>query len=246
MKSSYIFAHRGGMGLCIENTLPCFLKALNYNVGIETDVQLTRDNKLICFHDYVLNLNSKRYNVADLTYQELKNLEFPDNREIPTIHELFNLVLNEHDVRLSFDIRGRKAGKVLITIAKQYGLLDKIEISDRRMIVLSQLRKFEKNVKLIYTLQENITKVNDTNINFEKLQNLNVKAVNLKSSRANMKNIYEIVKHNLECYVWDVNNKSRLYKIIKMENKKVSAIYTDYPNLAISIRNEIEESSINN
>jgi len=245
MKRPYIFAHRGGMGLCIENTLPCFLKALNYNVGIETDVQLTRDNILVCFHDYVFKLNSKTYNVAELTYQELQKLEFPDNRIVPTIHDLFNLVLDKQDVRISFDIRGYKAGKELITIAEKYGLLDKIEISDRRMIVLSQLRKFEDNVKLIYTLQESISKINDANVNFIKLRKLNVKAINLKSYRVNMRNLNEIIRHGFECYVWDLNYKSRLKKIMQLqiEDKKISAIYSDYPDMVISIRTEIEESS---
>ncbi|MCJ7649144.1 MAG: hypothetical protein MUP85_11070, partial [Candidatus Lokiarchaeota archaeon] len=99
MRRPYIFAHRGGMGLCIENTLPCFLKALNYNVGIETDVQVTKDKVLICFHDYVFKLNAKVYNITDLTYHELQQLEFPDNRKIPTAHDLFKMILNEHEVR---------------------------------------------------------------------------------------------------------------------------------------------------
>ena len=231
------------MGLCIENTLPCFLKALNYNVGIETDVQLTKDKILICFHDYVFKINAKTYPVTNLTYHELQQLEFPDNRKIPTAHDLFKMVLNEHEVRMSFDIRGINAGKALITFAKQYGLLDNIEISDRRMVVLSQLRKFEDNVKLIYTLSENIVKINDANVNFKKLHKLNVNTINLKSSRANIKNINEIVNHGLKCYVWDVNNKSRLKKIMQIEDEKVSAIYTDYPNVAISIRNEIEKAA---
>ncbi|MHA1982583.1 MAG: glycerophosphodiester phosphodiesterase [Promethearchaeota archaeon] len=245
MKRPYIFGHRGGMGLCIENTLPCFLKALKYNVGIETDVQLTRDDVLICFHDHVFKLNSKTYNVADLTYHELQQLEFPDNRKIPTAHDLFKLVLNEHKVRMSFDIRGKNAGKALITIAKQYGLLYNIEISDRRMIVLSQLRKFEDNVKLIYTLPDKISKINDVNVNFVKLHKLNVKSINLKSSKANIYNFNEIAKHGLECYVWGLNYKSRLKKIMQLRigDKKVSAVYSDYPDLATSIRKEIEGSS---
>ena len=247
MKHPYIFAHRGGMGLCIENTLTCFRKALNYKVGIETDVQLTKDDVLVCFHDPVFKLNARIYNVANLTYDELQQLEFPDNRIIPTAHDLFELISNEHDVRMSFDIRGKNAGKTLITIAKQYELVDNIEISDRRIIVLSQLRKFESNIKLIYTLPEAILKINDANVNFAKLNKLDVNTINLISFRANMKNFNEILKQGFECYVWGLNYKSRLNKIMQMQNedKKVSAIYTDYPDIAISIKNKIEKSSNN-
>ena len=245
MKHPYIFAHRGGMGLCIENTLPCFLNALNYKVGIETDVQLTKDGELICFHDYIFRLNSKKYNVSDLTYHELQQLEFPDNRNIPTVRDLFELILNEQKVRMSFDIRGKDAGKVLITIAKEYGLLDYIEITDRKIIILSQLRKFEKSAKLIYTLPDNISRINETNVNFGKLRNLDVKAINLRSFRANIKNFNSITKQGLECYVWGLNYKSRLKKIMQLEveDKRVAAIYSDYPNYAISIKNELEKST---
>lgn len=245
MKYPYIFAHRGGMGLCIENTIPCFREALNYNVGIETDVQLTKDKKLICFHDRVFRLNSKTYDVANLAYDELQHLDFPDNRKIPTICDLFELLSNKDKVRMSVDIRGKNEAKALITFAKQYGLLDNIEISDRRIIVLSQLRKFEKNVKLIYTLPDNILKINDANVNFGKLNKLDVTTINLRSFRANMLNFNEIIKHGLECYVWGLNYKSRLKKIILMQigDKKVSAIYTDYPNIALSLKKDLTESS---
>ena len=49
----YIFGHRGASGYEVENTITAFEKAVIMGVGIETDVQLTKDNKLVCFH-YVL------------------------------------------------------------------------------------------------------------------------------------------------------------------------------------------------
>ena len=39
------------MGYCIENTMEAFRKAVEMKVGIETDIRLTIDKKLVCFHD---------------------------------------------------------------------------------------------------------------------------------------------------------------------------------------------------
>jgi glycerophosphoryl diester phosphodiesterase len=47
-----IVGHRGAAGHAPENTLPSFRKALELGAAaIETDVRLTRDGMLVCFHD---------------------------------------------------------------------------------------------------------------------------------------------------------------------------------------------------
>ena len=51
MIKPYIYGHRGAMGYCIENTMSSFKKAIELKVGIETDVRLTKDKQLICYHD---------------------------------------------------------------------------------------------------------------------------------------------------------------------------------------------------
>ena len=46
------FAHRGFSGKYPENTMLAFQKALESGAdGIELDVQLTRDNRLVIIHD---------------------------------------------------------------------------------------------------------------------------------------------------------------------------------------------------
>ncbi|WP_245610475.1 glycerophosphodiester phosphodiesterase family protein [Thermococcus celericrescens] len=45
-----ILGHRGVRGR-LENTLPSFERALKYADGVEFDVRLTRDGKLVTQHD---------------------------------------------------------------------------------------------------------------------------------------------------------------------------------------------------
>jgi len=159
MKKPFVFGHRGAMGYEIENTMPSFEKAVQMNAGIETDVQLTKDNKLICFHDPYFQLTNNSYIVKDLTLEELRYIKFKDNRIIPTLDDVFQNFRSKN-VRYSFDIAKADVGIGVINLAKQYIILDKIEITDLRMRVLRRLRKHDKDVKLVHTLPFNILRIN--------------------------------------------------------------------------------------
>ena len=55
MSKSLNIAHRGGAGLWPENTIYAFAEAARHGFdGCELDVQLTRDGKLVVFHDFRL------------------------------------------------------------------------------------------------------------------------------------------------------------------------------------------------
>lgn len=90
-----LFAHRGLHGNSIpENSLAAFTKAKAENLGVELDVQLTKDNKLVVFHDANLKrmcgVNTK---VRDLTYSELKKYRLADSRQnIPLLCEVLAIL----------------------------------------------------------------------------------------------------------------------------------------------------------
>ena len=48
-----IFAHKGASGYAPENTLIAIKKAIEMKVdGIEIDIQLTRDGRIVLMHDW--------------------------------------------------------------------------------------------------------------------------------------------------------------------------------------------------
>ena len=73
-----IYAHRGANTEAAENTRSAFDKALAYPIdGIETDIQLTRDEVAVLWHDRdlkKLGLPGKR--IDDYDYAELAALDF--------------------------------------------------------------------------------------------------------------------------------------------------------------------------
>ncbi|MGE5242787.1 MAG: glycerophosphodiester phosphodiesterase [Betaproteobacteria bacterium] len=68
-----VFAHRGGSGLAPENTLAAFDRALALGVdGIELDVHLTADGRVVIHHDRTLDRTTNLVGpIADRTADEL-------------------------------------------------------------------------------------------------------------------------------------------------------------------------------
>jgi glycerophosphoryl diester phosphodiesterase len=64
----FILGHRGIRG-GLENTVPAFRRALRYADGVEVDVRLTGDGKLVILHDGRFKANGRSYSVKKLTYR---------------------------------------------------------------------------------------------------------------------------------------------------------------------------------
>ena len=88
------FAHRGLYNETVcENSLEAFERACHAGVGIELDVQLTRDGELVVFHDADLQrLMGDARKVADLSFAQLREFRLPDGGRIPTFAEALALV----------------------------------------------------------------------------------------------------------------------------------------------------------
>lgn len=69
-----IIGHRGNKADFVENTLAGFESALKANGvdGIELDVVVTKDKKLVISHDmFLVDVNGTKHNIYDITYSEL-------------------------------------------------------------------------------------------------------------------------------------------------------------------------------
>ena len=234
----YIFGHRGASGYEIENTIPAFKKAVSMGAGIEADVQLTKDQKLVCFHDPYIKIEEKYCLVKDFTFQELKSIKFEDSRSIPLAKEVFEIFKDgPNTLRYSFDILDKNSGVELLNHAKKVSLLKNLEITDRRLRLLSVLRRNNENSNLVYTLRETINSINAKTVNLDKLRTLRINAINIMCRR-NIEELFrDVIDNGLKCYIWGVNTKSNMKKIVKLRYKDeiVNAIYTDYPDKLLNL-----------
>ena len=92
-----LFAHRGASAHARENTLPAFSLAHKLGAsGMETDIWITSDRKLVLDHDGVVRMGLRKKPIA-----ELKRSQLPSH--VPTLDELVNAV--GEDMPLSIDVK---------------------------------------------------------------------------------------------------------------------------------------------
>ena len=142
MAAPWNIAHRGGAGLRPENTLAAFADAVARGCdGAELDVQLSKDNQLVVFHDNRLNPELCRGadgkyiarptpKIVDLTLEQLEayeigepsddyrrahpDLTIAENERIPLLAEVIQLAkLSPRPFRLFVEIKTSFADRTL-------------------------------------------------------------------------------------------------------------------------------------
>ncbi|WP_130859851.1 glycerophosphodiester phosphodiesterase [Gracilibacillus phocaeensis] len=140
--TTIIYAHRGASKQAPENTMPAFDLAYQQGAdGIETDVQLTKDNIPVLIHDEKLQrtTNGKGY-IKDKTYQELKQLDagswknpFYQGTTIPTLDDLLKWNQDKH-LALNIELKNNVFAyqgieRVVYNKLADYQMLEKSVIS---------------------------------------------------------------------------------------------------------------------
>src|SRR5580765_8133886 len=116
----WIIAHRGASAFAPENTLAAFEMAMDMGAGfIETDLQLSRDARLVALHDDTLDRTTNGQGpVSSRTVEELRQLDAGSwfqapNHEaassvagerIPTIEEILAFG-REHEIGLHLEVK---------------------------------------------------------------------------------------------------------------------------------------------
>lgn len=94
---SYDYAHRGlydNLWGIPENSMTAFQKAIDKNYGIELDIHLTKDGRLVVFHDDSLwRMCRIKKEICEMTWDELKNIHLLGTQEtIPLFEDVLKLV----------------------------------------------------------------------------------------------------------------------------------------------------------
>ena len=106
------FAHRGlhdNASDAPENSMAAFRKAVEAGLGMELDVQVTKDGVPVVFHDFKLErICGAPGKIADSTYEELQAYTLCDSKErIPRFSELLEMV--DGQVPLIVEIKAETA-----------------------------------------------------------------------------------------------------------------------------------------
>ena len=130
-----------------ENSLLAFKRALEENLPIELDVHLSKDLKLVVFHDDNLErMTSVNKHIEDLTLKELRELRLLTTNElIPTFEEVLSLV--DGKVLLDIEVKNTKkikeVSELLIRCLQNYK--GEVIIKSFNPIIIRKLRQINNS-----------------------------------------------------------------------------------------------------
>ncbi len=155
-----VFAHRGASGYAPENTLAAFELAAEMGAhGIEFDVQITKDHRLIIHHDRQLGRTEEASGeLRDWRFADLRAMDVGSwyghqfsGEQMPTPEEVVEsvgnrLLLNFELVNDSFQLAG--IAPLLVDLFRRMDLFDRAMISSFNPRALWQVKKLEPRITI--------------------------------------------------------------------------------------------------
>ena len=129
-----------------ENCFRSFKESFKKKFGVETDIHFTKDNQIICFHDFTLNRLFKiNKSIKDLNYYEIKNktkkkILVPLLKDVLKLSKKKNLVFVEIKPLLKL-----RSIKILLDQVKNYKNCVIISFKHKNLF---KIRKLNKKVKI--------------------------------------------------------------------------------------------------
>lgn len=157
-----IWAHRGCSQRYPENTLLAFEKAaaLQKLTGIELDIQLTKDGRMVVFHDEKVDRTTDGIGyVRDYTLADLKKLKIDaGNQEcqsVPTIEEVFELLEKRLKTGLKLNIELKNSifpyegmEEKIVSLVHKWGLENAVVYSTFYAKSLEKIRRLDSDAEL--------------------------------------------------------------------------------------------------
>jgi glycerophosphoryl diester phosphodiesterase len=244
-----VIGHRGASGLAPENTLAAFRLAGDLGAqAIETDLQMTRDGRLVLMHDEGLQRTTNgRGLLATKTFPELRDLDagswFPKrvlrNRRgsprfagerIPSIEELLDLA-RECNLELYLEMKTPCAPgteKAVAAAIRSAGALARSTVICFDLGVLRRVRQIDPAVKLGYLFNKRLPDAVALAVAAE------AKTILPHASRVTVKLIAEAKQNGLKVVTWTVNDPKRMKELIEAG---VDGIMTDFPGRLAALAN---------
>lgn len=224
-----VIAHRGASAYEPENTLAAFKKAKELGAQwMECDVRLTRDGKVIVFHDNRLNrmTNSAGW-IRWKKHSTLQKLKIGLNERIVHLEELLDFL---EEIGLSVNIEIKKDfGRVRKTVKKVMEILHQKPRKNISLLIssfsersLHEVRKRDKTIHLGLLMEK-------WNPRWQSLADqLNCVSIHCSKNILTTERILEIKKTGRQVLVFTINNHKEVQQHYHMG---VDAVFSDYPDL---------------
>lgn len=229
------FAHRGSSAICPENTMAAFTKGLEQGAtGIETDVQMTKDGRLVLIHDEsVARTTGAEGLVKDYTYDELAKLDagswfgadFQGER-IPLLEELLELTKN-HGTIVNIELKNGsiqypELEKRVIETVRHYNMSEQIVISSFNHYSLVECKHIDPEIRTGLLYGEGLYKP------WEYAKLAKADALHAYHRAVLPEWVEEAKQQGVVYHPWTVNDEEQMKTLI---DAGVAGIITDYPDI---------------
>lgn len=152
------YAHRGASEYTPENTLLAFNLGIYMGAnGIETDVQLTKDDILVLFHDNTLKrVTGQEGKIADYTFDELQEFFVIKNDYKDKILKFEDFLKHFYfrDITFAIELKQRGTAKKTIDLLNKYNLCKKTVLTSFIFDELIDAGEYDPNFKRGYLTKD--------------------------------------------------------------------------------------------
>ncbi len=232
-----LYGHRGSRGLSPENTIPSFRLGISYGIdGIELDVHLSKDNKLIVMHDETVDRTTDGHGkIHDMSYEQIKALDAGvkfgsqwKGTRVPLLGEVFDefgssilyKVEIKHSSKVYPDIE-----RILLEEIDRHSLKDRVQIISFDFDSLKNVRDLDKGIELgiiIFGKPDWFTGI---------ARNLNAKWIQAFYGLVFPEDVNTIHKNGMKIGVWTPDSEDEIKEYCSMG---VDDITSDLPNLLVN------------
>jgi glycerophosphoryl diester phosphodiesterase len=242
-----VIAHRGASGHAPENTLAAFKRAVAMGATfIETDLQMSRDARLVAIHDATLNRTTSGEGlVHDMTLAHLRQLdagswfgsEYAGER-IPTLEELLAFS-KKNDVVFYLELKpqGSWGGEhALIGALRESGEIPRAVVISFDAAVVLNLRKIEP------TLMTGLLYDGQIENPIEKAVEVGARQLLVRGDLVTPVLLTGARKRDLQVVCWTVNHPAHMRALIAAG---VDGIMSDYPDrLAATLQKKRDSAAV--
>lgn len=235
-----IIAHRGASKIAPENTMAAFELAYNLGAeGIETDVQLTKDNIPVLIHDETVSrTTSGNGYVKDFTYDQLAKLDagswfssdFRDAKII-TLDDFLTWI-KPKDLYINIELKNNKIDyknleQIVYDKLKNHRLLERTTISTFSPKSVQRLAPYQDEVEIAFLT----SKRNPYLVEYAK--KLGANALHIKYRLLNQSLMKASQEQHMPVRVYTVNKYKHMMNCFLQD---CDGIFTDVPYKALTYR----------
>ena len=228
---SFYFAHRGAPWVEKENSIISFRRALELGCkGLEMDVQITKDKKLIIYHDMYIEKENQIFYINELTYFQISKTMKDLNENIPPLFsELLPIIKQNKNVIFNIEIKSNKLNNYLIIKKiKEYihknNIVNQCIISSFNYMLLLQMKLFLRNTLIGFIIGQERLRNNKLIINKIMIKILRPTFINPNGEFISQQFINWIIRNKFLIMAYTINTKTLKNKLKRMG---VTIFFTD-------------------